>query len=90
VPTEVLLGVGVVLVTGTALVPLLLGNSVLEHHTWSYDDPVLGTVKWTSALFFDTGILLIVVGVVATIIEILGSESDPDLPPVAQPDEDRP
>lgn len=75
---EIVLGAGVVLAAGTALVPLLLGNQLLEHHTWSHDVAVLGQVKWTSALYFDTGIYLIVLGVVGTFIEILGTEDGVD------------
>ena len=76
VAPEHLLGVGVLLVTGTALTSLVLGNALLEHHTWEADLPILGTAKTTSALVFDTGIYLVVVGVVATLIEILVGEPD--------------
>jgi multicomponent Na+:H+ antiporter subunit A len=76
VPSRYLLGVGVLLVTGTALTSMILGNALLEHHTWEFDLPVLGTVKTTSALVFDTGIYLVVVGVVATLIEVLVGERD--------------
>jgi multisubunit Na+/H+ antiporter MnhB subunit len=74
VPYSAVLGIGALLVTGTALVPMLLGNSPLEHHTWEADLPVLGDIKATSALVFDTGILLVVVGVIGTLLQILGSE----------------
>ena len=74
--SEYLLGVGVLLVTGTALTSLVLGNALLEHHTWEVDLPGLGTAKTTSALVFDTGIYLIVVGVIATLIEVLVGEPD--------------
>lgn len=77
VPPEFILAVGVLLVTGTSLTSLVLGNSLLEHHTWEVDIPVLGTAKTTSALPFDTGIYLIVVGVIATLIEVLVGEPDP-------------
>jgi multicomponent Na+:H+ antiporter subunit A len=69
-----MLGVGVLLVTGTALTSMILGNALLEHHTWEFDLPLLGTAKTTSALVFDTGIYLVVVGVVATLIEVLVGE----------------
>lgn len=76
IPTHLLLGAGVLLVTGTALTSLVLGNALLEHHTWEVDIPVLGTAKTTSALPFDTGIYLVVVGVIATLIEALVAEPD--------------
>ena len=82
VPPYLLLGGGVLLVTGTALTSLVLGNALLEHHTWELDLPVLGTAKTTSALPFDTGIYLVVVGVIATLIEALVAEPDAaDAPP---------
>jgi multicomponent Na+:H+ antiporter subunit A len=89
VPYEVVLGVGAAIVTGTALVPLALGNSLLEHHTWEYDLPVLGTVKTTSALPFDTGILLVVVGVIGLLLQVMGSETD-STRPVPTSDDDGP
>jgi multicomponent Na+:H+ antiporter subunit A len=77
VHNNLLLGVGMVLVTGTALVSLLLGNALLEHHVWEYDAvPVFGHVEWTSALFFDAGIYLVVVGAVATLLSIFGAEGE--------------
>ncbi len=76
IPTHLLLGAGVLLVTGTALTSLVLGNALLEHHTWEVDIPLLGTAKTTSALPFDTGIYLVVVGVIATLIEALVAEPD--------------
>lgn len=78
VTPQMLLGVGVLLVTGTALTSLVLGNALLEHHTWEATIPLLGKVKTTSALPFDTGILLLVVGAVASFIEVLVGEPEPD------------
>lgn len=77
IPTEFILAIGVLLVTGTSLTSLVLGNSLLEHHTWELDIPFLGVAKTTSALPFDSGIYLIVVGVMATLIEVLVREPDP-------------
>lgn len=85
IPSVVLLGTGVLLVTGTALMSMVLGNTLLEHHTWEFDLPILGVAKTTSALVFDTGIYLVVVGVVATLIEVLVGE--PDTAPDAEPAE---
>ena len=76
IPPHLLLGAGVLLVTGTALTSLVLGNTLLEHHTWELDIPVLGKAKTTSALPFDTGIYLVVVGVIATLIDTLVAEPD--------------
>ena len=73
---QTLMGVGVLMVTTTALTSLALGNALLEHHTWEATLPVLGKVKTTSALPFDTGILLLVVGVVSSLIEVLVGEPE--------------
>lgn len=71
-----LLGGGIVLVTGTALTSLALGNTLLEHHVWEYDVPALGHVAFTSALFFDTGIYLVVVGTISTLLTVFGAEGE--------------
>jgi multicomponent Na+:H+ antiporter subunit A len=73
---NVLLGGGMVLVTGTVLVPLVLGNAPLEHHAWEYEVALLGQVKWTSALIFDTGVYLVVVGTVGTLLSVFGAEGE--------------
>ena len=86
IPPHLLLGAGVLLVTGTALTSLVLGNALLEHHTWELDIPVLGKAKTTSALPFDTGIYLVVVGVVAALIEALVAEPDETDEPPAEVD----
>ncbi len=76
IPSEIMMGIGLLLSAGMALTSLLLGNSLLEHHTWEFELAIVGEVKATSALVFDTGILLVVIGVVATLLEVLGSEGD--------------
>ncbi len=87
IPNAYILGVGIVLVTGTALTSLVLGNALLEHHTWTLDIPVLGTAKTTSALPFDTGIFMLVVGVISTLIEALVGEPDAEANDVADRNE---
>ncbi|MCU0269009.1 MAG: hypothetical protein MUF83_10205 [Acidimicrobiales bacterium] len=67
-----LLGAGLLLATLTALVPLFTGNDLLEHDVLSADLPVLGTVKTTTALFFDTGVYLVVTGLVLLVVTALG------------------
>lgn len=73
------LGVGLSTSVATAIVPLVLGGSVLEHALWEVDVPVLGTIKTTSALPFDIGVFLVVVGVILMAYEAFGEEaSDTD------------
>ena len=72
------LGGGLVIAATTAIVPLLMGGSVLEHAVFERDVPLLGTVKTTSALPFDIGVYLVVVGLVMMAYEAFGDEVEPD------------
>jgi len=56
----------------------VLGHSVLEHAVWEADLPLLGTVKTTSALPFDIGVFLVVVGVVLMAYEAFGEDAASD------------
>jgi multicomponent Na+:H+ antiporter subunit A len=81
VTPRTVLGGGLALATATALVPLLLGESVLEHTLWQAELPLIGKVKATSALPFDIGVYLVVVGLVLMAYEAFGEDvSDPDVP----------
>jgi multicomponent Na+:H+ antiporter subunit A len=70
-----ILGGGLLIAVTTAIVPLATGNSVLEHAAFDRDLPVLGAVKVTSALPFDIGVFLVVVGLVLMAYEAFGDES---------------
>jgi multicomponent Na+:H+ antiporter subunit A len=72
-----LLGTGVILATSTALVPVLLGHPVLDHGLFEAEVPLLGDVKATSALPFDLGVYLVVVGVILMVVEAFGERFDP-------------
>jgi len=74
-----LLGGGLFLAAATAIGALVAGGQVLESGKVSVDLPVLGTAKATSALPFDIGVYLVVVGLVLMVIESLG---DPVIDPV--------
>jgi multisubunit Na+/H+ antiporter MnhB subunit len=80
-----ILGTGLLLAASAALVPLLLGDAVLETAYVSVDVPLLGTVKTTSALIFDSGVYLLVVGLVLMVFESFGDEPPLD-PAVHGPD----
>jgi multicomponent Na+:H+ antiporter subunit A len=43
------------------------------------DVPVLGTVKFVTALFFDLGVYLIVVGLVLDVLRSLGARVDVEM-----------
>lgn len=74
-----ILGVGLGLSAGTAAASLLLGAPPLSSAVVSFDLPVLGTVKFVTALFFDLGVYLIVVGVVLDILRSLGARIDEEM-----------
>lgn len=71
---EILLGAGLMTALATTLVPLLSGSAPLESHIWKIEVPLIGTVKLVSSMFFDIGVLLVVVAVVLVILQALGTE----------------
>lgn len=73
------LGTGLALSAGTALTSLLLGAPVLSSAVLHLDVPVLGDVKLVTALFFDLGVYLIVVGLVLDILRSLGARVDVEM-----------
>jgi multicomponent Na+:H+ antiporter subunit A len=74
-----ILGVGLGLSAGTALASLLVGAPVLSSALIQIDVPVLGTVKFVTALFFDLGVYLIVVGLVLDVLRSLGARVDVEI-----------
>ncbi|MGY1689336.1 Na+/H+ antiporter subunit A [Geodermatophilus sp. SYSU D01105] len=79
-----LLGTGLLFAGTTGVAGLLLGAEVLQTAILETDLPVLGHVKLVTSLFFDTGVYLIVVGLVLDVLRSLGAELD------RQEDEDDP
>ncbi len=74
-----ILGVGLALSAGTAVASLLVGAPVLSSALIEIDVPVLGTVKFVTALFFDLGVYLIVVGLVLDVLRSLGARIDVEM-----------
>lgn len=70
-----LLGIGMFLSAGTALVGYLFGGA-LDDRSRTWDVPVIGDFHVTSTLFFDTGVYVLVIGLVLDILRSLGSEVD--------------
>jgi multicomponent Na+:H+ antiporter subunit A len=68
------LGTGLLLAAGTALAPLLGGGAVLEVGTATLDLPLIGETKVSSALVFDIGVYVTVVGMVLMAYEAFGDE----------------
>ncbi|MEL7209659.1 MAG: MnhB domain-containing protein [Actinomycetota bacterium] len=76
---ERLLSLGGLVVAVVAFAPLLFGEPLLDQVVIEGTVPVLGKVKTGSALVFDIGVVLIVVGLVSAVLEGLGG-ADLDQP----------
>jgi multicomponent Na+:H+ antiporter subunit A len=74
-----ILGTGLGLSAGTAVASLVLGAPVLSSALIEVELPVLGTVKFVTALFFDLGVYLIVVGLVLDVLRSLGARVDVEM-----------
>ncbi|WP_407319397.1 Na+/H+ antiporter subunit A [Isoptericola halotolerans] len=72
----VLLGSGLFLSAGVGLAALLTGNEVLESVIVDLHVPVLGKIHLVTSLFFDVGVMLVVVGLVLDLLRTLGAEID--------------
>ncbi|MGE5696542.1 MAG: Na+/H+ antiporter subunit A [Candidatus Sericytochromatia bacterium] len=73
------LGVGLGLSAGTAVASLLIGAPVLSSALVQAELPVVGHLKFVTALFFDLGVYLIVVGLVLDVLRSLGAYLDDEL-----------
>lgn len=73
-----ILGAGLLLAAGTAAVSMAFGAPALSSATFEFVVPVFGEVKLVTALFFDAGVYLIVVGLVLDILRSLGARLDLD------------
>jgi multicomponent Na+:H+ antiporter subunit A len=78
VPSHVILGVGLFFSASTALLPIVLGGSVLEHGDHTFHLPIFGAVKIVSALSFDIGVFLVVVGLVLMAFAAFGDDASDD------------
>ena len=70
------LGSGLAFAAGTAVASLLLGAPALSTAVVHFDLPVLGSINIVTAVFFDFGVYLIVVGLVLDILRSLGARVD--------------
>jgi multicomponent Na+:H+ antiporter subunit A len=68
------LGGGLLLSAVAVVVPVALGSAPLEHASWEADLPLLGHLEVTSALAFDVGVYLLVVGLVLMVFESFGDD----------------
>jgi multicomponent Na+:H+ antiporter subunit A len=70
------LGAGLVLAAGTALVPLFFGVDALTSTWFAIDLGILGHVEFVTSTIFDIGVYLVVVGLVLDVLRSLGAEVD--------------
>lgn len=73
---EAVLGLGLAVAAATAVAPLFFGGAFFESATLTRTIPVAGSVKFTSALVFDIGVYLVVVGLVLGAITYLGGDDE--------------
>ncbi|ROP27145.1 Na+/H+ antiporter subunit A [Pseudokineococcus lusitanus] len=76
VPAGLLLGSGLFLSAGVGLLAALLGFTPLQSAIFEPTVPVLGEVKLVTALFFDIGVYLLVIGLVLDVLRSLGGGVD--------------
>ena len=69
---SVLLTAGTLLIVATAAAPLMWGDVLLDQAVVDTELPVLGKVKSGTALPFDIGVTLVVLGLVAALFDGLG------------------
>ena len=76
-----ILGAGIVTAGLTATIPVVFGHPPLEAHILDLHLPVFGDVHISSTLAFDSGVYLVVVGLVLMVFEAFGDDLT-DRPPM--------
>ena len=72
---RVTFGLGLALAAGSGLVPIVFGEPFLAQTYWIlHDVPLFGEVEVASALAFDLGVYLTVVGALLEIVAVVGTE----------------
>ncbi|GAA5145055.1 Na+/H+ antiporter subunit A [Microbacterium pseudoresistens] len=71
-----LLGAGLILAVGSAVVPLFFGLAPLSSAFWEIEVPVLGHIEFVTSTIFDIGVYLVVIGLVLDVLRSLGAEVD--------------
>ena len=69
------LGTGLLVAGATAAFPLFRGDAVLDVASGSVTLPLLGTINLSSALVFDIGVYLTVLGMVLMAFEAFGEDA---------------
>ncbi|GAA0526290.1 hypothetical protein GCM10011581_13410 [Saccharopolyspora subtropica] len=74
----VLIGLGLTIATASAFLPLAFGGQLLETAIYKVSVPVLGELKVVTSLLLDSGVYLLIVGVVLDLLRTLGSGIEAD------------
>lgn len=69
-----LMAIGGVIIGAVAVAPLFVGDLALDMYIWEATVPLLGKVKAGTALIFDLGVTLIVLGLVVSLLDGLGAD----------------
>jgi multisubunit Na+/H+ antiporter MnhB subunit len=77
VPPGLLLGLGLLVVAGYAATGVVVAGEVLAGTVWHLEAGPLGAVAIPSALVFESGIALIVVGLTLDVLRSLGADEPP-------------
>lgn len=77
-PTDAgrLLGAGLILAVGTAVLPLFFNLAPLTSSFWEWEIPGLGHMEFVTSTIFDVGVYLVVIGLVLDVLRSLGAEVD--------------
>ena len=67
-------GAGLTVAAGTGLASMALGMNFLQHSMGDLHLSLFGHIHWTTALVFDLGVYMAVVGSALTMIEVLGRQ----------------
>lgn len=78
------LGAGLVIAAATGLAPLITGDAFLESFELSASLPVIGKIKTTTALVFDIGVYLVVIGFAIMLLDTLGRDPESQAAPRAE------
>jgi multicomponent Na+:H+ antiporter subunit A len=71
-----LLGTGLALAAGTALVPLFFGVDALTSTWFELHLGIFGELEFVTSTIFDVGVYLVVIGLVLDVLRSLGAEVD--------------
>jgi multicomponent Na+:H+ antiporter subunit A len=84
-PGTVLMGIGLTVAVATGAAGWLGDGEFLSSGKLQWEVPLLGVVKTTSALAFDIGVYLVVVGLVVSVLTTLGANPDDPVPAPEEP-----